>query len=295
MPLENQEQARMMGPLGAAIAKAHDGEVLALHIVQVPVQLSISDGRMFLREGKPIMEEVIAQAREVDAPVHTMIRVDRHIGRAILDTARKRRVQLMLLGWPGHSASPRQAFGSVIDLVAKNPPCDLAVVRFRQRRDPKRILVPTAGGANTRRAIGLAIDQARQFAEQTGELPEVTLLYVCVPAQACPEAQARGFELLRSLASGYDYPLKVKVLPAEDVVDGIVKESAEHDLVLIGATAERLFDQVLFGTIPERVALRAPVTVMMVKRYKGPVRRWIRRTFSGLLALGERRRARTPV
>ena len=49
----------------------------------MPVQLSISDGRMFLREGKPIMEEVINQAKEVDAPVHTMIRVDRHIGRAI--------------------------------------------------------------------------------------------------------------------------------------------------------------------------------------------------------------------
>jgi CIC family chloride channel protein len=200
----------------------------------------------------------------------------------------------MLLGWPGHSASPRQAFGSVIDLVAKNPPCDLAVVHFRPRRDPKRILVPTAGGANTRRAIGLALDQARQYAMQTGETPEVTLLYVCVPADACPEVLARGFELLRNLASSYDYPLEVKVLPADDVVDGIVKESEKYDLVMIGATAERLFDQVLFGSIPERVAHRAPVTVMMVKRYKGPVRRWIRRTFSGLLALAERRRARHP-
>jgi hypothetical protein len=63
-------------------------------------------------------------------------------------------------------------------------------------------------------------------------------------------------------------------------------------LVVIGATAERLFDQVLFGTIPEKVALRAPVTVMMVKGYKGPVRSWIRRTFSRLFSVGERRRAR---
>ncbi len=153
----------MMGPLGAAIAKAHDGEVLALHVVRVPVQLSISDGRMFLREGKPIMEEAISQAREVDVPVHTMIRLDRHIGRAILDTARKRRVELMLLGWPGHTCQPTPGLWQRHRLIAKNPPCDLAVVRFRERREPKRILVPTAGGANTRRAIGLAIDQARQL------------------------------------------------------------------------------------------------------------------------------------
>jgi nucleotide-binding universal stress UspA family protein len=224
-----------------------------------------------------------------------MIRLDRHIGRAIIDTARERQMDLMLLGWPGYTDSPHHAFGSVIDLVAGTPPCDLAVVRFRKRREPKRILLPTSGGANTRLAIRLALDQARRFAERSGEWPVVTLLYICMPADACPEVQAGGYELLRSLASDYDYPLEIQVKPADDVVEGIVEESAHHDLVVIGATAERLFDQVLFGTIPERVALRSPVTVMMVKGYKGPVRSWIRRNLSWLFALGERRRAKVKV
>jgi nucleotide-binding universal stress UspA family protein len=165
-------------------------------------------------------------------------------------------------------------------------------VRFRKRQEPKRILVPTSGGANAKLAIRLAIDQANSYAARTGEQPIVTLLYVCVPADACPDVRARGFELLRNLASGYDYPLQVEVLPADDVVDGIVREAAAHDLLVIGATAERLFEQVLFGTIPERVALRAPVTVMMVKGYKGPVRSWIRQNLAWLFSLGERRRAR---
>jgi amino acid transporter/nucleotide-binding universal stress UspA family protein len=292
IPVANEEQARMLGILGAAIAKEHDGEVLALHVVRVPVQLSMSDGRMFLREGKPIMEEVIQQARTVDVPVHTMIRLDRHTDRAILETARERDVDLMILGWPGHSGSPQHAFGSVIDLAAENPPCDLAVVRFRKRREPRRILVPTAGGANTRLAISLAIDQARRFAARTGEEPQVTLLHICVPSTSGPEAQARGYELLRNHASAYNYRFEVKVTLADDVVEGIITESANHDMVVIGATDEGLFEQVLFGTIPERVTLRAPVTVMMVKRYRGPVRSWLRRTFSWLFSMGERRRAR---
>jgi amino acid transporter/nucleotide-binding universal stress UspA family protein len=293
IPLANEEQARLLGILGSAFAKAHDGEVLALHVERVPVQLSMSNGRMFLREGKPILDEAIRQGRAIDVPVHTMIRLDRHIDRAILDTARERGVDLMLLGWPGHTETPHSAFGSVIDLVAVHPPCDLAVVRFRKRQEPRRILVPTAGGENARLAISLAIDQVRQFAARTGDSPVVTLLYMCVPGDCSPELQAQGYELLRNLASEYDYPLQVKVTSAEDVVDGIVQESAEHDLVVIGATAERLFDQVLFGTIPERVALRAPVTVMMVKGYKGPVRSWIRRSLSRLFSMGERRRARS--
>jgi len=292
IPLSDQEQARMLSILGSVIAKEHDGELLALHVVQVPVQLSLSDGRMFLKEGKPLMETAIRHAREVGVPVHTMIRLDRHIDRAILDTARERKVDLMILGWPGHTPSPRRAFGSVIDLVAANPPCDLAVVRFRKRQEPRHILVPTAGGANTHLAISLAIDQARRFAARAGEPPVVTLLHICIPADARPEVRAKGFELLRSLAAGYDYPLEVKVVPADDIVTGIVEESANHDLVVIGATNERLFDQVALGTIPERVAQRTSVTVMMVKRYQGPVRQWLRRTFSWLWAiLGERRRA----
>jgi amino acid transporter/nucleotide-binding universal stress UspA family protein len=295
IPLANTEQARMLGILGAAIAKAHDGEVLALHVVRVPVQLSMSDGRMFLREGKPILEEAIQQAKQVDVPVHTMIRLDRHTGRAIIDAARENRVDLMLLGWPGETDSPHRAFGSVIDLIAVDPPCDVAVVRFRKRREPRRILVPTSGGPNTPLVISLAIDQARQFSARTGEQSMVTLLYVCVPVDVGPEAQARAYELLRNLASGYDYPLEVAVTSAPDVVDGIVAESAHHDLIVIGATAERLFDQVLFGTVPERVALRAPVTVVMVKGYKGPVRSWIRRSLSWLFSMGERRRARLTV
>jgi amino acid transporter/nucleotide-binding universal stress UspA family protein len=292
IPLANEEQARMLGILGAAIARAHDGEVLALHVVRVPVQLSMSNGRMFLREGKPILDMAIRQAREVDVPVHTMIRLDRHIGRAIVDTAHARKVDLMIMGWPGHTDSPHSAFGSVIDLVAVNPPCDLAVVRFRKRRQPRRILVPTTGGLNAKLSIRLAIDQAHRFVERTGESSVVTLLYVCVPADACPEVRAEGFELLRNLASGFDYPLEVKVVPADDVVDGIVEEAANHDLVVIGATAQRLFDQVLFGTVSERVTLRAPVTVMMVKGYRGPVRSWLQRSFSWLFSLGERRRAK---
>ncbi len=283
IPLANEAQARMLGILGAAIARQHDGELLALHVVRVPVQLSMADGRMFLREGRPILETAIQQAKQVDVPVHTMIRIDRHIGRAIIDTAHERGADLMLLGWPGHTDSPHRAFGSVIDLVAVDPPCDVAVVRFRRRREPRRILVPTSGGENSSLAIRLAIDQARSYAASSGTMPVLSLLYVACPADARPDVQARGYELLRSLASAYDYPMEVIVVVADDIVDGILREAAQHDLVVIGATAQRLFDQVLFGTIPERVGHLAPVTVMMVKRYRGPVRSWLRSLAWGVL------------
>jgi amino acid transporter/nucleotide-binding universal stress UspA family protein len=277
LPVADEGQARRLTILGAAIAREKDGEVLALHVVRLPVQLSLSEARHFLVQGKPLMEAAIQEARTFDVPVHTMIRVGRHIGAAILDTARGRDSNLIILGWPGYTQSRDTAFGNVIDLLAKDPPCDMAVVRFRRREAPQRILIPTSGGLHTNLAIELAIAQARQFERQfPGRRPAITLLYV-TPDDSNSGAMARGYELLHSLAAGYDYPLEVLVVTAPGVVTGILREVEEHDLIIIGAAEERLFEQRLFGSIPYRVASECTKTVIMVKRYQGPVMSLLRR------------------
>jgi amino acid transporter/nucleotide-binding universal stress UspA family protein len=277
IPVANEKQAHRLAILGTAIASEADGEVLALHVVRLPVQLVLNEARHFLTQGKMLMETVIREARPFNVPVHTMIRVGRHTGAAIFDTARQRNSNLILLGWPGHTKTHDVAFGSIIDLLAKNPPCDMAVVRFRRREAPRRILIPTAGGPHTRLAIELAITQARQYQREYPEqLPTITLLYV-VSEDAPAGTITRGNELLDNLAADFDYPLERLVIIAPDVVTGILDEAKKHTLIVIGATAEGLFEQRLFGSIPQRVALESDKTVIMVKRYRGPVRSWLRR------------------
>jgi nucleotide-binding universal stress UspA family protein len=246
-------------------------------VVRLPVQLVLNEARQFLAQGKMLMEAVIREARPFDVPVHTMIRVGRHTGSAIFDTARQRNSNLIILGWPGYTKSHDVAFGSSIDLLAKNPPCDIAVVRFRQREAPQRILIPTSGGLHVQLAIELAIAQARQYEGQyPGRRPTITLLYV-TPEDANSGAMAGGYELLRSLAAGFDYPLEVLVVTAPDVTTGILREAEEHNLVIIGATQERLFEQRLFGSISEQIVRECNKTVIMVKRHQGPVVSWLRR------------------
>ncbi|HEY74720.1 MAG TPA: amino acid permease [Thermoflexia bacterium] len=266
IPVSDVNTARLLGILGAAIAKDRGGELFALHVVRVPAQLGISDGRFFLKQGKPILEAVIEEAKRYDVPVHTMIRLGRHPATAIIDTAYERGTDLMILAWPGYTTHPSAAFGSVIDLVAKNPPCDLAVVRFRRREPPRRILIPTAGGPHAALAIDLAIAQARQYREESGEESIITLFYV-LPEDATPTQEARVCRILEEQSRHYDYPLVCKVARASSVVEGILQEAEDHNLVMVGASAERLFEQRLFGSIPEKVARECPKTVIMIKRY----------------------------
>jgi len=283
IPLANEEQARLLGILGSAIAWAHDGEVLALHVVRVPVQLSMADGRMFLKEGRPILETAIRQAKEVDVPVHTMIRLDRHIDRAIRETARKRQVNLMLLGWPGYTRSEDRAFGSVIDALAQDPPCDLAVVRFRQREEPRSILLPTAGGLNAALALELAVAQAREFEHRTSERPRIVVFTVMRPGVGDEDRERLRRNVAR-LVNGVDYAIETRMATAPDVVEGILTEAEQHNLVIMGATEEGPFERLFFGTTSERVARQCPKTVIIAKRYRGPVRFWLHRLWSALTA-----------
>lgn len=274
IPVADEQQAHMLSILGSAIAKDQDGELFVLHVVRVPLQLSLSEGRHFLREGKPLLEEVIRHAKEVDVPVHTMIRMGHNVGKAIIDTAIKRESDIILLGWPGYTESRDKAFGRVIDYVSRNPPCDLAVVRFRKREELRRILVPTTGGPNASLALELAISQARQYEEQGGIKPTITVLYVMQGG----EGEGRWAEkMLERTTAPCDYPLETKVVTAPDVVTGIIKEAEGCNLVIMGAAREGLFEQVLLGAIPRRVAEECPKTVIMAKRHQGPVRSWIRR------------------
>ncbi len=64
------------------------------------------------------------------------------------------------------------------------------------------------------------------------------------------------------------------------MVDTIVDLTDEYDLTVLGASREGLFQQLLFGAIPEQVGQRAENTVVMAKRHLGitsRLKRWFRR------------------
>ncbi len=275
IPVENKEQARILGKIGAIIASDRDGEVLALHVVNVPPQMTLGDGRLFLKEGRSYLEEAILQAREYDVPVHTIIRLGRSVSGAVRMTAAENASDLMVLGWPGYTNTAGKLFGSVIDPIVDNPPTDVVVTRYRRWRPLKKILVPVSGGPNSRRAAKLATTMAS--AAEPGEVL-VTVLHV-LPEGASQRGRIRGQRALEDSTDGIDYqPLERRMVEGADVVQAILDASEGYDLIVIGATEEPLFRNFLVGTLAERIARQAKVTVMMVKRRSSPLHSFVRQT-----------------
>ncbi|MFQ5577817.1 MAG: universal stress protein, partial [Anaerolineae bacterium] len=279
LPVASESMARQLSRLGGLFAQANHGELFALHVVRVPPQLGVTNGRAFLRQGRPILEEAVAIGRQFDVPVRTMLRLGRNIGDSIISAAQERQANLMILGWPGHSYNRQEAFGTIIDLISKNPPCDLAVVRFRRGGWPRRILVPVAGGPNARLALELAVTQAEAIGHSNGQPPDVVALHLLPGSTPVDEAaiEARRAAIIEALDIA-GWPVEMRVAPANDIVRGILAAAAGFDQIIIGASEEGLLEQSLFGSIPQRVAEEALSTVIMVKRHdlvKFGLRRWL--------------------
>lgn len=281
VPVANYEQARILGRIGSIIARDRGGEVLALHVVRVPPQLTLGEGRTMLKEGRPYMETVIREAKRLNVPVHTVLRLGRNVGESIRKTVEENAAELIVMGWPGYTNTSGRLFGSVIDPIVDNPPTDIALVRYRAERPLNSILVPVGGGPNSRRAVKLAVSMA-----QGGEREDVkvTLLHV-VPIGAPENARLRAGQVIADALNGTDYPhIEQAIIEGSDVVEAILGfargDSPQEacDLIVAGATNEPLLRNVLVGNVMERIAREADVTVVVIKRRSTRLHSFLRQT-----------------
>jgi len=275
VPINNPNQARMLGFLGGIIAADQNGELLALHVVQVPTQLSLFEGQAYLATGHKLTREVKNGASGMDVPVHTLLRFGRNVGQVIQMTVEEQDVNLILMGWPGYSYKDNVPSNPIIDLIGINPPCDLAFVRFRKREAPRKILVATRGDYHAPLALKMARIQAHDYENFHDLSSTITLLQVVSP-EVGEMTKRRQFYNLRKLAEEHRVDAHITIETAENEYVAILEAAEAHDLVIVHAPEEGLLEQRLVGTIPQRLARECSKTLIMVKRHR-PIQSQLRR------------------
>jgi uncharacterized hydrophobic protein (TIGR00271 family) len=280
VPIANPATAGTLLHLAGIVARQQDGEVLALQVVTVPDQVPLEEGRHGAAISRVLLERAMAQAKKEGFAIQTMTRVAHSVADGILDTAREEAVDMILLGWRGYTRSAGASMGPIIDAVIRDAPCDVTVAKGREWEGVGKILVPTAGGPNA----PIAAQLAWLLSEVYGS--EVTALNVQL-GRATPERMEENRRRIVQTLNGLEFsrPPQQKVVVAESVVEGIVREAEGYDLILLGASEEGLFDQFAFGSIPQQIAARVPKTAVIVKRYRGPTDLWTRRLMQGLFQL----------
>ncbi len=280
VPVANPTTAGNLIHVAATLARSREGEVVALQVITVPEPLSMTASRGLTWRRMELLEKAVRLGEEAEVSIHPVTRLARTVARGILDTANEADCNVIVLGWHGNTRPPGTSLGVVIDTVIQEALCNVIVVKGGDLEGVRSILVPTAGGPHASVAVELAL----QIAQVQGA--RVTALNLCSPhatPQDVEEARQRIQQSLLELSG--DQPVELKIVRADDVVEGILAEAENHDMIMIGATEETLLDRFVFGAVPLQIAARCSKPVIMVRGYQGLARFWLRKLWQSLFDL----------
>jgi amino acid transporter/nucleotide-binding universal stress UspA family protein len=267
IPLHNPDHVIPLMKLAAPIAKANNGEIIVLGVIDVPQNLPIHEGMRFVHHKTPLLKQAVQYGNSVQIPTRSAIRIAHRVYDGILRTAEEESASLILMGWKGYTTTKDRIIGEVTDKVVNHAPCDLLTVKLEGDLSLDKILVPTAGGFHAQLAAKLVSIYQAEYGS------DVTSCYV-VPRGASQEEKEQAREWIEKTIQETELGSSAKrtIIEAGKVASGLARAAGDYDLIVLGVSEEGLFSNVLFGEIAERVARFSRAPVMIVKRYEGKVK-----------------------
>lgn len=262
VPVANPETADRLLDTAIDIARDRDLELLVVHAVIVPVQLSLEQARRQLEidEEEAVVNDAVERARDEGVEATGWIRFGRSVASGIRSVADDVDAATILLGWRGRPRRRDVVLGSHIDDVLADAPCDVLVKRIdRKGGSVSSVLVPVAGGPNTAFATAVAGSLARVHDAR------VELLTVVPDREDGTVADARRMLTRASSDLGAVGSVTETVLEGA-VVETIVDRTAAHDVTVIGAAEAGALRRTLVGDVPAAVGRDADSAVIMAKR-----------------------------
>ena len=265
VPIANPATMERLIRLAAAIAKEKGGEILLLRILTVPEQLPPTQfDQNKLEEEKDVLRRARNLCDELGIPAHGLIRVGHKVAKAILETSSDRHCDLIIIGWKGYSRSGERIMGNITEALVRHADTDIMLVKFVGEAPINNILLPTAGGEHARWAEQYCATLARSVGGS------VTVCRVVKEDETESEAEIQKERLapaVERISGKNGLTINSVIVRNDSISDGIIEASKDYDAVMVGATRDSIYPQILFGNIPEKIALGSNKTVIMVKHH----------------------------
>lgn len=255
--------------LRIAAATAHgraDAELVAVNVIEVPLQTALSQGLEFEEERVRRQQELLEGARDVARKLGIGLRtravLGRSAGEVIQDVIEEERAAQVVLGWRGRRRRHEYILGSNLDPILRDASSEVTLVRLG-RPEMRRVVVLVGEGPNA----PLAVARARQLVALT---PGASLTLLNVQRRESsdrpdPEAYGRALVARVATATGLEPgTYREAVLVAEDVRTTLLEVVRDYDVVCVGGTRTTALTQALFGSIPQALADEAPGSVVIV-------------------------------
>ncbi|MCF7975910.1 MAG: amino acid permease [Phycisphaerae bacterium] len=252
------------------LCRAKDASVELIHMVSVPDQLALTDGRA-LDLGKEAISTVMRDLSE-HFPINTTLRYCRNAARGIVAAAREKKCRMLVMGWHGRCRHSLFSIGSTVDPIIEQSPCDVVILKnCGADKTFKKVLVPLAGGPNG----ALALEIADILCETGSEGASITALNV----DTGRHFDIDSFVSEQIKKKGLDRKhFKVQSITASDPIEGICQAAEAYDLLVLGTTQKSILSQFASRSIPEDIACCCDKPTVLVKA-NTPVKSFLKRWF----------------
>ncbi|MFC1479197.1 amino acid permease [Planctomycetota bacterium] len=251
------------------ICEAKKAHLDLVHVVSVPSQIPLRDAEDHMLEGKEgIVEMMISLAFHY--PIDTSIRYCRNIARGILSAVKKKKADLLIMGWRGKTTESEFSLGSTIDPLIERSPSNVVIFKDCHNQEFKNILVPVSGGAHSRFALEIATILADKEEGRVVALNVDTGKY-----------HFNVEDMLQKNEDNLYLPpdrISIKFVKSQDRLQAVLTEAENYDLVVLGCTKKSMIQQFWHTSFPEMVARKCSKPIAMVKSSPGIgslLSRWI--------------------
>jgi nucleotide-binding universal stress UspA family protein len=290
IPLDGSRLAESVLPLGASLARKLGSAVTLLHVIERDAPAAIHGDRHLTNavEAEQYLEDLsrryFGDTEEVELHVHTD--VESNVARSIVDHARERASELVLLCTHGRGGLRHRLFGGIAQRVLRigtvpvmlaPPAADAAAAEFQCRR----VLVPLDGQAEHEQALPVATDLSRRCGAALHVLAVVpTFETLSGPKarsrQLLPGSTAAMLDLneedvaayVKRLAEtlrreGCEADVEVARGDPGSVIVGVAERTGT-DLIVMGTHGKTGLDAFWEGSVAPRVAGRASKVLLLI-------------------------------
>jgi len=258
--------------VGGALARDWKADLVAAHVVRLPRQTSLSVGAGLTAASGDLVAKLERFAKAEKLSVRSLVAVGHAVSHVLREVADSENAQLLVLGWRGQVYEKRIR-GSVADAVLRGTSTHVLLVRDRGLPESVgKITLAVSPGIRSEITITTASSLARGF--------DAKLRVVTLDRGNLPEDELTAWfeEVGNSLLEEVERErVETEIVRTDDLIGTLVKEADQADLFVMGTSRDWVDKDHLLGRIPDQVANRSQVTVVVAKQEESRLRSLVRR------------------
>ncbi len=274
--LANPKTVGMLMTIACAIARKFDGEVIALNVVEVPHGTPLRKGLADFSQQRLLLSRAENIARQERVKFDKMIKISHRLSYGILETAGEEHCNFIIMGRSGPEKMLEKILTTVVDIVLKEAPCNVAIVHGEKMEDIKRVIITATDNVNSQLAAELSPALVEKF--RAG-----LLLLHALPQDSGAEEEAQARRWIDSFTEKAGLKIKGerKIVKTQKPAEAIADQIQEGDLLLMGSSKGGTLEQLLFTSVPEEVGERVSTPIIVFKRFQPRKRSWVERIIAG--------------